>query len=161
MWDGRKRSVFLTVAGPDGEVLEEDGAVDRQAQRGAAHLRRSFCRVYDQELSQGAVPSPRHGDGSCRSCHRHGDGRGDGGFAAALFVRRARVRPAGGAERSHRRDSIRARRRRRRYRQVLSQRHADTGVAGAARSPIVRPWAPTASCRRRNFCCSTNLRLTN
>ena len=27
VWDGRKRSVFLTVAGPDGEVLEEDGTV--------------------------------------------------------------------------------------------------------------------------------------
>ena len=26
VWDGRKRSIFLTVAGPDGEVLEEDGA---------------------------------------------------------------------------------------------------------------------------------------
>jgi predicted phage baseplate assembly protein len=27
MWDGRKRSIFLTVAGPGGEVLEEDGSV--------------------------------------------------------------------------------------------------------------------------------------
>jgi hypothetical protein len=27
VWDGRKRSIFLTVAGADGEVLEEDGAV--------------------------------------------------------------------------------------------------------------------------------------
>jgi hypothetical protein len=27
VWDGRKRSIFLTVAGVDGEVLEEDGAV--------------------------------------------------------------------------------------------------------------------------------------
>lgn len=26
-WDGRKRSIFLTVAGPGGEVLEEDGSV--------------------------------------------------------------------------------------------------------------------------------------
>jgi len=27
VWDGRKRSIFLTVAGPGGEVLEEDGSV--------------------------------------------------------------------------------------------------------------------------------------
>ncbi len=27
VWDGRKRSIFLTVAGPDGELLEEDGSV--------------------------------------------------------------------------------------------------------------------------------------
>lgn len=27
VWDGRKRSIFLTVAGPDGEVLTEDGSV--------------------------------------------------------------------------------------------------------------------------------------
>jgi hypothetical protein len=27
VWDGRKRSIFLTVAGPAGEVLEEDGSV--------------------------------------------------------------------------------------------------------------------------------------
>ena len=27
VWDGRKRSIFVTVAGVDGEVLEEDGAV--------------------------------------------------------------------------------------------------------------------------------------
>jgi hypothetical protein len=27
VWDGRKRSIFLTVAGADGEVLEEDGTV--------------------------------------------------------------------------------------------------------------------------------------
>ena len=27
VWDGRRRSIFLTVAGADGEVLEEDGAV--------------------------------------------------------------------------------------------------------------------------------------
>jgi len=27
VWDGRKRSIFLTVAGPNGEVLEEDGPV--------------------------------------------------------------------------------------------------------------------------------------
>lgn len=27
VWDGRKRSIFLTVAGPDGEMLEEDGSV--------------------------------------------------------------------------------------------------------------------------------------
>ena len=27
VWDGRKRSIFLTVAGVDGEVLEEDGTV--------------------------------------------------------------------------------------------------------------------------------------
>ena len=27
VWDGRKRSIFLTVAGPAGELLEEDGSV--------------------------------------------------------------------------------------------------------------------------------------
>jgi hypothetical protein len=27
VWDGRKRSIFLTVAGPGGEVLAEDGSV--------------------------------------------------------------------------------------------------------------------------------------
>jgi hypothetical protein len=27
VWDGRKRSIFLTVAGPDGELLDEDGSV--------------------------------------------------------------------------------------------------------------------------------------
>ncbi len=27
VWDGRKRSIFLTVAGPGGEILEEDGSV--------------------------------------------------------------------------------------------------------------------------------------
>ncbi len=27
VWDGRKRSIFLTVAGPDGEILAEDGSV--------------------------------------------------------------------------------------------------------------------------------------
>ncbi|ULA61569.1 MAG: Putative baseplate assembly protein [Nitrospira sp.] len=27
VWDGRKRSIFLTVAGPDGEMLAEDGSV--------------------------------------------------------------------------------------------------------------------------------------
>ncbi len=27
VWDGRKRSIFLTVAGPDGELLAEDGSV--------------------------------------------------------------------------------------------------------------------------------------
>ncbi|MBA5872982.1 MAG: putative baseplate assembly protein [Nitrospira sp. CR1.2] len=27
VWDGRKRSLFLTVAGPDGEILTEDGSV--------------------------------------------------------------------------------------------------------------------------------------
>jgi hypothetical protein len=27
VWDGRKRSIFLTVAGPGGEALEEDGSV--------------------------------------------------------------------------------------------------------------------------------------
>ena len=65
VWDGRKRSVFLTVAGPDGADLDEDGAVDRQAQRRrCSDLRRSLRRLYDQELSQGAVSNPRHGDDS-------------------------------------------------------------------------------------------------
>ncbi|MDR4480912.1 MAG: putative baseplate assembly protein [Nitrospira sp.] len=27
VWDGRKRSIFITVAGPDGDALDEDGAV--------------------------------------------------------------------------------------------------------------------------------------
>jgi hypothetical protein len=27
VWDGRRRSIFLTIAGPDGAVLEEDGAI--------------------------------------------------------------------------------------------------------------------------------------
>lgn len=27
VWDGRKRSIFVTVAGPDGDALDEDGAV--------------------------------------------------------------------------------------------------------------------------------------
>lgn len=29
VWDGRKRSIFITVAGPDGDALDEDGAVIR------------------------------------------------------------------------------------------------------------------------------------
>lgn len=27
VWDGRRRSIFLTVAGPDGEMLEEEGSI--------------------------------------------------------------------------------------------------------------------------------------
>ena len=94
---------------------------DRQTQRGAARLRRSFCRVYDQELSQGAVPNPWHRYDPRRSGDGHSDGRGDGGFAATLFVRGPQLRPTRGVERSHRHDSIRVRRPRRRYRHVLSQ----------------------------------------
>lgn len=30
VWDGRKRSIFLTVAGPSGELLDEDGSVITQ-----------------------------------------------------------------------------------------------------------------------------------
>ena len=36
VWDGRARQVFLTVSGPEGNVLEEDGAV-MSSLKGALH----------------------------------------------------------------------------------------------------------------------------
>ena len=38
VWDGRKRSIFLTVAGPGGEVLAEDGSVITKLQDALPHL---------------------------------------------------------------------------------------------------------------------------
>ena len=161
VWDGRKRSVFLTVAGPDGEVLEEDGAV-------IAKLKEAL-RAYGDPFVAFTIKSYRqalfqvHGTVTIHADHVIDTVMAavTAALLAALFVRRARLRPAGGAERSHRRDSIRARRRRRRYRQVLSQRRADTGVQAAARCR-----SPGHGRRRHRAgggtcCCSTNHRLTN
>ena len=63
VWDGRKRMVFLTVAGPDGEDIDENGAVATQLKDALRTYGDPFVALHDQEFSQSAVSSPRHGDG--------------------------------------------------------------------------------------------------
>ena len=116
MWDGRKRSIFLTVAGVDGEVLEEDGAIIAKLKEALREYGDPFVaftiKSYRQALFQ------IHGTVTVHADHVIDTVMAavTAALLAALLVRCPRIRPTGGAERSDRRDPIRARRRRRRYR---------------------------------------------
>ena len=150
-WDGERQGVFVTIAGVDGAPVDETGETYKNLVSAMHDAGDPYVPLRVKSYAGGQIRAGRRRHARPGLPGRPGRGGRQGGAPEPLRLRRASVRPAGGAERSDGRHPGGARRRRRRR-----QRAAPAGSGGrrwgsgpAAGQRAARP-GPAAPSRRLN-----------